>query len=340
MHTSPTARPAHARALLSAALLTATLAAVPAAPCAVFVPDVFVDLPDDPSDGKLTLREAVSKANAAPGKDVIQLGAGHYELTSGTAPSGKAAYWTGDGLLEVTDDLEIVGKGASATTLRMLPGISGTRDRFLQIAPGVSVQVKAVGIGAGGWGGHAGLGGAVLNAGKLTLRDCYVAHNSASIAGGAVLNRGQLEVFDCVFQYNEAGRDGGAIFNDAFATATINTSDFTVNSAGGSQQTYGGHGGALFNALAATATVRNSSMSSNHAYGTVSGHGGFGGAIFNFWGTVSVINNGVVSNYAHRLVSPGWYHGFVEDFGGTPVWSYYEMAPLPPPWPPHPWPWP
>jgi len=110
--------------------------------------------------------------------------------------------------------------------------------------------------------------------------------------------------FRSLFQYNEAARDGGAIFNDAFATVTINTSHFMVNSAGGT--TYGGHGGALFNAPAATATVRNSSMTSNHAYSTVSGHGGFGGAIFNFGGTVSVINDGVASNYAHRLVSPGW----------------------------------
>ena len=96
---------AHAR-IPFAAFAFAIACAIPASvPAATFTPDVFVDMQEDPSDGYLSLREAVKKANATTVKDVIKLKAGNFALTAGSPPGGKSAYWAGDGRLKITKDL-------------------------------------------------------------------------------------------------------------------------------------------------------------------------------------------------------------------------------------------
>jgi hypothetical protein len=294
----------------------------------VFEPNTFLDLPEDPSDGYLTLRESIKLANSKPGKDVIQLKTGNYELTAGTTPPAKAAYWDGGGALKITDDVEIVG---NSSAVRMMAGIGGKSDRFMEIDSGVSVEISGLGIGSGGWGGSASIGGGILNNGKLSMRNCYIAHNNAVEDGGAVFNRGQLEATDTMFQYNNAGRNGGAIFNDSGATTTITTSEINVNSAG-SYMGFGGRGGGIFNAYHGNTTIRNSKVSSNHATGNANAEGGYGGGVFNqgvapLYG-VTVINLGVETNFVHRYTSPGSYNSLVEDFGGAPVWFHYQAGPF------------
>ncbi|MGD8429745.1 MAG: hypothetical protein PVH31_04990 [Ectothiorhodospiraceae bacterium] len=316
-------------------LAIAALVTMRTASASEFAPNTFLDLPADASDSYLTLREALQQANSTPGKDKISLQAGNYEVTVGKAPGSKSAYWAGAGVLKITDDVDIVGKGSTLTNIRLLPGSYGTSDRVIEVAPGVSVEIEGVGVGGGGWGGTATFGGGIFNDGKLTLRHCFIAHNAATDAGGAVYNRGQLEAVDTTFQYNEAGRNGGAIFNDVFATTKVTSSLIRDNSAGDANLTYGGYGGGVFNAWLGNTTIRNSTVESNHAVGTLGGHGGYGGGVFNQpWGSVTVVNDGVQNNYVHRFTSPGSYTSFQENFAGAPVWSYFEMKPMPlwPPW--------
>jgi hypothetical protein len=220
------------------------------------------------------LRNAPDKliqVNCVPGsppKSSIILKAGNYEITAGKPPASKAKYWAGGGALEITDDLTIVGKGAALSALRMLAVTSTARERFLEIAPNINVEVDGVGFGVGGWGGRAPYGGAIYSNGRLTLRNCYVAHGTADVSGGGIFNRGQLTAIGTVFQYNIAARDGGAVFNDVFAVATITSSTLRNNSAGDASQTHGGHGGGVFNMYLGNTTIRNSTVSSNHAAGT------------------------------------------------------------------------
>ena len=61
-----------------------------------------------PANGKFSLREAITKANANPGADVIVLPAGVFKITQTGA--GEDANATGD--FDITDAVTIQGAGA------------------------------------------------------------------------------------------------------------------------------------------------------------------------------------------------------------------------------------
>src|SRR5438105_15261194 len=66
---------------------------------ATFTVTTFADVVD-PADGKLSLREVVSRANASPGADTIQLAAGTYTVTAIRRQSDDT---NANGDLDVTD---------------------------------------------------------------------------------------------------------------------------------------------------------------------------------------------------------------------------------------------
>jgi hypothetical protein len=282
-----------------------------------YTPDVYIDMPEA-NDQYLTLREAVELANQHPGPDTVQLKAGAYWLTTGPTPGGKSPqYWNGGGALEINDDLVI--KAPSGTSLRMEWGINGTRDRLFEIHGGNNVEIENLWIGNGGWGGQADNGGAILNAGNLTLRNSSVEHSHATGNGGGIYNTGKLELINTTVWYNSADGNGGGIFN-ASGSALVSGGKVQYNGAGSYYGT-GGNGGGIYNSPYGTMTVSNSSVYSNHAYANWLGNRGDGGGIYNgkYWG-VTVVNGGVAGNYSHKP----W--GTVNNFAGQPVYSYYVMS--------------
>jgi hypothetical protein len=80
-------------------------------------------------------------------------------------------------------------------------------------------------------GSSAASGGAILNRGDLTLYGDTLSQNTAH-DGGAVMNYGTLQVQSGQFANNRADGDGGAIFNASGATADVDWSACTGNSAG------------------------------------------------------------------------------------------------------------
>ena len=94
----------------------------------------------DPADGKRSLREAISAANATLGVDVILLPAGVFKVA--LAGAGENANLNGD--FDVTDSVTIRGAGAGLTA------IDGQQlDRVFD-AFGTAPQVDQVGTGEGG----------------------------------------------------------------------------------------------------------------------------------------------------------------------------------------------
>lgn len=103
-------------------------------------------------------------------------------------------------------------------------------------------------------------GGAIFNAGLLTVNNSDFDYNRARRQGGGIYNIGTMTINNTTFQNNEAdysgdpGGSGGAIWNGGIAT--VNASTFVGNNASQS-------GGAIANAYGGIMTITNSTISAN-----------------------------------------------------------------------------
>lgn len=98
---------------------------------------------------------------------------------------------TGD--LDITGDLTITGVGARNTILD-----GADLDRVFDIDPGgagISVTIGSVTIRNGSVTGSTG-GGVQARGGTLTLFDCWISSNEATVNGGGIFNSGTL-VINC-----------------------------------------------------------------------------------------------------------------------------------------------
>ena len=159
------------------------------------------------NDGRTSLREAITAANAHPGADTIVVPAGVYGLTLSGNDDSNAA-----GDLDVTDSTVFRGAGAGATI------IDGEQlDRVFDVlgnAPhsiNVTFQDLTVRNGAADDGGGGGI--RVGNA-DLTVRRCVVTGNMTTGFGGGISNSalpdtGNVKVVGSTVDHNVAGSGGG-----------------------------------------------------------------------------------------------------------------------------------
>jgi hypothetical protein len=113
--------------------------------------------------------------------------------------------------------------------------MAGSTGPVFQVSPAVSLALSRLNIRFGNAG--SGNGGAVANAGTLTLEQVGLVSNQAA-AGGAISNTGTLIVHDSTFQANSA-QNGGAVYNAPGATANFVNTTFSANTAA--------RGGGLYN---------------------------------------------------------------------------------------------
>ena len=245
---------------------------------------VFVVRDTADSLAPTSLRGAIVAANGLGGHNVIMLAAPldpgthtqpAYRLTLPGPNEDKAR--TGD--LDITGG-ELIITGISTNTVIDASELS---DRAFQIFPHARLTLSKLTIRGGrapgsdyasvkGWGN----GGAINNAGTLTLIDCTFADNAsgpgtdnegngpgnAAGHGGAIFNSGTLSITRCSFLENfcgdginsSDGGNGGAIANSGNCTATLCT--FRENRTGAGairiensfgEGGSGGSGGAVFN---------------------------------------------------------------------------------------------
>jgi predicted outer membrane repeat protein len=146
-------------------------------------------------------------------------------------------------------------------------------------------------------------GGAINNAGTVTVSNTTFRGNTAAFIGGAILNVGTLTVSNCLFYGNSAlVSNGGAIVNDLIATVTNTTFILNTANSGGAIDNSTGNlqvvnslfvdniatdlGGAILND--ATATVTNTAIIENIA--------AIGGGVDGDAGTLTVKNTIFVLN--------------------------------------------
>ncbi len=232
----------------------------------------------DPSDGVLSLREAIDEANLSGGDDVIVLPAGTHTLS---LSSGRNNDNSG-GDLDHLDrgGLTIVGAGLDVTII----DAAGLSDRILDMRSGDLViedltltngatgggggAVRAAGslaatrVGVSGNAATSGGGGGLRVVGDVSIRSSRLDGNSASNNGGGVRGEAALTIADSTLSGNTAGNSGGAAY--APGATDLARTTFASNSAAS-------HGGGLWAGNASLA-ITESTFSANRA-------GGNGGAI-------------------------------------------------------------
>jgi predicted outer membrane repeat protein len=179
------------------------------------------------------------------------------------------------GLPAISTVLTINGNGS---TIQRDPAIACVHDGMVE--PGEfgliynesGLSLNELTLRGGCADGTTGYGGAVNNAGRLTLGGVVLDENYAQFSGGAVYSAGyagtdgQVSVWESVATANVA-RDGGAFFvGGSTGALSVNASVFELNSA---SQYFSG--GALHLSIAAQANIVNSTFAMNSA--------GSGGAI-------------------------------------------------------------
>ncbi|HET9768539.1 MAG TPA: CSLREA domain-containing protein, partial [Thermoanaerobaculia bacterium] len=186
---------------LATAMLLALGGALPAAAIVLAVTKT-TDSADGNCNEDCSLREAVIASRQLAGPDVIVLGPGVHRLTLGAGedPDGEA---TGD--LDLQQSVVISGAGASRTAIDAA-GI----DRAIDVLAGATVELVDLALRNGA---TAGGGGAIRNAGALSLLRVTVTDSTAGESGGGILSEGAatLTVVASTVSANEAGGTGGGV---------------------------------------------------------------------------------------------------------------------------------
>lgn len=143
----------------------------------VFVVTATNDTHDTMCNTHCTLRDAVFAANACPGEDVIQLGAGTFSLSLRGAGNER-------GDLDITESVTITGISPEET---IITAAESWTERIVEVGAGTTVRISGLTISNGNTETEA--GGGVLNFGSLTLENVSLRQNIA-YSGGALYNAG------------------------------------------------------------------------------------------------------------------------------------------------------
>lgn len=188
---------------------------------------------DTLSGGACSLRAAISAAESGAtvagcvggsGVNTVQVPAGHYVLSMGA--------------LQVTGGVTLQGDAAALGADTIID--AAQHSGVLSVASGANVVVDGLEL----TGGLAQQGGAISNAGTLTVENSTLASNAAAGAPGA-------------------------------KSPCVNTGGGNQDCAGGGGGGGAGLGGALFNAASGTATLTGVALSNNQAKGGAGGGSGY-----------------------------------------------------------------
>jgi predicted outer membrane repeat protein len=265
-------------------------------------------------DGRLSLREAITRANASPGADVIVLPAGLYRIAISVA--GDDANLTGD--FDVHGAVTIQGAGAGLTIID-----AAQLDRVFDVsgtAPSsIRVVLQGLTIRNGNVSGDGG-GIRVANA-DLVVRDSAVTGNRASGSGGGVSNAGatatgNVTLVRTTVGRNVAGTNGGGL--EVLGAGGGGGSTLAVNSSTVRRNVAGGVGGGIYTT---TVNLTTSTVSGNSATGS---GGGINAATANLTtstvsGNVAVGGGGGIDAGTANLTGSTVSGNFTISFGGGGV---------------------
>ncbi|MBS1964597.1 MAG: tandem-95 repeat protein [Chloroflexi bacterium SZAS-1] len=230
--------------IVLASLACALPAAQPARAATISV-TTFAD--DDTTNGNCSLREAIQAANtdaavdacaAGSGTDTISLPAGTYTLSR--VGADEDLNQTGD--LDIGSVVTLQGIDKNTTII----DAAGLNDRIAEVHPGAQLVLSGLALTHGGSANTPDLdGGAIFNAGALTITSADIAYNAAGRNGGAIFSAaGPVVIEHSIVRDNTAGNmnqsngSGGGIYSSA---GSVQLNDSIVNN----NSSYNGYGGGI-----------------------------------------------------------------------------------------------
>ena len=221
-----------------------------------WLPSVVTNTNDS---GAGSLRDAIVTSTPSGGTVTFQNGlTGAITLTSGP--------------IAIAKNLTITGPGAAQVA------VSGNSSmQIFTVSNGDTVSISGLTLENGDATGTVN-GGAINNAGTLTLTSCTVSNNQASLQGGGIFSSGSLILNGCTIA-SDSAFSGGGIYNTA--TLSVISSVFSNNATAGS-------GGGIANFDSSSVSVGASTFTSN-----TSNNGG--GAIANAGTTTATITGSFFS---------------------------------------------
>jgi hypothetical protein len=234
------------------------------------------------------LRQAVDKATTG---DTISL------------PASGTAYAITLGDIDIGGkNLTIQGAGARITTIQ-----SNGSSRIFSVSGGTAT-VNAVTLTGGG---GVDPGGAINNAGQLTLNAVTVRANAATGSngiGGGIYSTGDLTITGSTVSGNTAtgtglspheAEGGGLVIKGA--TLTLTNSTVSGNTVAGNGSFTQGFGGGIFNYAGSTVTLQHDTIASNTATGKA---GSSGGNIYNEDSTSAASATSTIIAYGNANGTP------------------------------------
>jgi len=181
-----------------------------------------------------SLRDAITAANTSAPDDAIYF-----------AVTGTITMNTNGTLPALNSNMQILGPGANALTVKRDPSPSTAAFRIFTINSGKTVTLSGLtianGFAAGSFPNPNG-GGILNDHATLTVSNCTVSGNSATNAAGGILNDGSsggnatLNVNNSTISGNSGAFNSGGILNEGFsgsASLTINNSTVSGNTGSG-----------------------------------------------------------------------------------------------------------
>ena len=233
----------------------------------------------DPTDGAISLREAIEFANDITGGlagtgDADNDGSPIDTITFDSDLTGQTITVANE--LVITSSVTIAGLGSDQLTISGGTGASDNH-RVLRISDSnaanlFDVEINELTIRDGGSETANVFGAGISNEENLTLRNVTIEANDAgsSFGGGLAHFTGELNLIDSTIRGNFADSNGGGVNVSSGSTSIVNS---TI-----SGNTAGARGGG-FNVSAGTSTIVNSTFSGNSADISVGGFRTLGSAI-------------------------------------------------------------
>ena len=243
------------------------------------------------NNGQCTLREAMLNANGnnQSGSTDCTAGSGA-DIINFNLPTGVQTINLAGELPPITESLTIQGTGANLLIVRRN---TGGNYRIFVFASGITGNLSGLTI----TNGNSDFGGGVNNGGTLTITECAITSNTASVNGGGVNNLGTLTIIGSTISGNTAG-DGGGVFTQGpsfTATNTTISGNTATTFTGGI--THVNFGGPTTNAIITNCTVTGNTGPTEGGIATVDNTGNGTGP------AVTTLKNNIVANNSNPNLS-------------------------------------